>query len=328
MFRLSSVLGAVLSITLALASGCTSDPASTTGVAPTLPRDGDAGDPDQGRSPQGTSDAGDAGESVASPLTARPYRATVPSKYDAAVATPLVVLLHGYSATSKVQDDYFKLSALAETKTFLVALPDGLKDPKGNQFWNATDACCGFLGSPTDDVAYLRAVIADMKAKYNVDPKRVYIIGHSNGGFMAHRLACELSGEIAAIVSLAGASFADPAKCLATEPVAVLQVHGDADDTIRYSGGSIGSGVPAYPGAKETVAMWAAKNGCSPDRVETSTRLDLDTKLAGDETKVARHACTRGAAELWTIEGGSHIPSFQPTWAPLIYGFLEAHPKP
>lgn len=326
LYRLSHILGVVFLTSLALASGCDSKNDSTTGNAPAS-SPSDAGQVEDGSIQPGTNDGGE-GDGGASLLSARPYAVTVPSKYDPTVATPLVVLLHGYGATSKIQDNYFKISALAETKTFLVALPDGLKDAQDKQFWNATDACCNFLGVPTDDVAYLGAVIADMKAKYNVDPKRVYVIGHSNGGFMAHRLACELSKEIAGIVSLAGATYADAAKCKAADPVAVLQVHGDADETIAYPGGRISQSLPTYPAAKATVATWAAKNGCAGDLVETSTKLDLDTKLAGDETTVARHACNSGAAELWTIAGGAHIPSLQPTWASLIYGFLEAHPKP
>jgi polyhydroxybutyrate depolymerase len=44
-------------------------------------------------------------------------------------------------------------------------------------------------------VAYLGAVIDDVAAHYTVDPKRFFVIGHSNGGFMAHRLACEIGGR-------------------------------------------------------------------------------------------------------------------------------------
>ena len=51
------------------------------------------------------------------------------------------------------------------------------------------------------------AILADVKAKYNVDPKRVFVIGHSNGGFMSHRLACDRASDVAAIVSLAGATW-------------------------------------------------------------------------------------------------------------------------
>lgn len=259
-------------------------------------------------------------------MKARPYATTVPDGYDAAKPTPLVVLLHGYTSSAKEQDTYFGISALARKKGFLVALPDGTKDPTGNPFWAATDACCNFAASSVDDVAYLTAVLGDMKRRYNVDPKRVYFIGHSNGGFMSHRMACERSGDIAAIVSLAGAQFLDPARCKANEPVAVLQVHGDEDETVAYAGGNFfGSG---FPSAEATVKTWATKNGCDAALGATTEKLDIESGIAGEETTVARHACTKGAAELWTIVTGKHVPSFQAVWAEKIYAFLEAHPKP
>lgn len=153
---------------------------------------------------------------------------------------------------------------------------------------------------------------------------------------MAHRLACDRSTEIAGIVSLAGAVWKDPSKCNPTSPVAVLQVHGTDDTTISYDGGEAspldeipGLNLPDAPSAPETVAIWAEKNGCDPalEPVTPNGRLDLVVTLPGEETRIERHACAEGVAELWTIEGGSHIPSFQPTWAERIYEFLQAHPK-
>ena len=284
-----------------------------------------------GMDEQTTDDASttDASSTTSQLVVDRPYDVTTPSKYDPNVPTPLVVLLHGYTATAKIQDGYFLMSALAERKNFLLALPNGTVDPLGENFWNASDACCDGYQSGVDDVAYLKAVIGDMKARFNVDPKRVYAVGHSNGGFMAHRLACDLSTEIAGIVSLAGGAYADASKCSPAEPVAVLQVHGDEDETVTYEGGtSLYPGGAPYPSAKDTVATWAKKNGCADDLTETGTRLDLETQLAGAETTVARHACTKGAAELWTIVGGRHIPSFDETWGDSHHEFLQAHPKP
>ncbi|MBX3196851.1 MAG: alpha/beta hydrolase fold domain-containing protein [Labilithrix sp.] len=310
---------AALGLAAPLACGGDDDDAQ---AAPPGPGEDASTPPDDGAPSETTTDA------PATIFTERPYAVTTPSKYDAKVATPLVVLLHGYSGNASFQDSYFRLSALAQTKTFLVALPEGTKDALKNQFWNASDACCDFAQTGVDDVAYLKALIADMKSRFNVDAKRVYVVGHSNGGFMAHRMACELSAEIAGIVSLAGAAYADPAKCAASQPVAVLQVHGDADETVSYAGGTLVAGAGAYPSAKATVATWAEKNGCDAALTATGDTLDLDTGLAGAETTIERHACTAGAAELWTIAGGAHIPSFGAAWAERLYGFLEAHPKP
>jgi polyhydroxybutyrate depolymerase len=285
--------------------------------------------PDAGTNEETDASTVDAPAERSSLVVDRPYDVRTPSTYDANVPTPLVVLLHGYTATAKIQDGYFLMSALAERKNFLLALPDGTVNPLGENFWNATDACCDGYTSGVDDVAYLKAVIEDMKSRFNVDPKRIYAVGHSNGGFMAHRLACDLSADIAGIVSLAGGVYADASKCSPVEPVAVLQVHGDQDETVIYEGGAaLYPTGAAYPSAKNTAATWAKKNGCSADLTDTGTKLDLDTQLAGAETTVARHACTKGAAELWTIVGGPHIPSFDETWGDSLYEFLAAHPKP
>lgn len=273
----------------------------------------------------------DAGPYVTDPLVvARPYGEVVPVGYAPGTPTPLVVLLHGYTATAATQDAYFKLSQLAQTRTFLLALPNGTKDQFNQQFWNATDACCGF-GQTVDDVAYLTAVIRDMQARFTVDPKRIFLVGHSNGGFMSHRLACDRSELIAGIVSLAGAVWADTAKCNPTAKVNMLQVHGTNDAVIAYGGGAAKSGEPPHPGAETTVATWAAKNGCTGNALTSiGGNLDLVPALIGSETqRESFTGCPSGAAaELWRIQGGSHLPGFNDEWAPSIYNWLMAHPKP
>ena len=273
-----------------------------------------------------TSEAGPDGATL---VTDRPYGFKVPRDYDATKPTPLVILLHAYGATGATQDNYFKLGNLADAKTFLFAYPDGTLDSQRKRFWNADDACCDFYKTGIDDVAYARAIIDDISSRYNVDPKRIFIVGHSSGGFMAHRLACELSSRVAGIVSLAGAVWSEAAKCQPSAPVAVLEVHGDADQTVLYVGGQLATTMQPYPGARKTVATWAQNNGCSGALIPTGRTLDLDTTLLGAETKVeAASGCTGGAVELWTIQGGEHIPTLQTSWAETIYGFLAAHPKP
>ena len=278
-------------------------------------------------------DAGvpDAGPYVPDPLVvARPFAEVVPVGYSRGTPTPLVVLLHGYTATAATQDAYFHLSALAQQRSFLLALPDGTIDGSGQHFWNATDACCAF-GATVDDVAYLTAVIHDMQARFSVDPKRIFLVGHSNGAFMSHRMACDRSELIAGIVSLAGAVWADTARCNPVGPVNVLQVHGTLDAVIAYNGGVALAGQPPFPGAETTVATWAAKHRCTGAmRQSIGGDLDLVTDLPFSETqREAFNGCPAGAAaELWRIRGGSHIPVFNSDWASTIYNWLSAHPKP
>ena len=270
----------------------------------------------------------DGKEYTPSPLvTARPFSEMVGVGYDPGTPTPLVVLLHGYGANGFMQNIYFGLGVLTETRTFLYAYPDGTPDVDGQLFWNATDACCGDDSLRVDDVAYIAAVIDDMSARYNVDPKRIYVVGHSNGGFMSYRMACDRADQVAAIMSLAGMTWGDPARCAPSEPVSILHVHGDADEVVLYDGGALTG--ETYPSAVASVGMWAGYDGCSPDLTPTGQTLDLDSKLAGAETDVAEHAgCPRGAVELWTIHGAGHLPNFQSEWAATILDWLLAHPKP
>jgi len=264
-----------------------------------------------------------------SPLVdARPYDLYVPPGYHPGTPTPLVVMLHGYSADADLQEAYFRLRPVAEAKGFLYARPNGTVSNVGLRFWNATDACCNLGHADVDDVAYLRAVIDDVAARYTVDPRRVYLIGHSNGGFMSHRLACELADRIAAIVSFAGDTWSDPARCTPSRPVSILQVHGTLDAVIAYNGGRVVGADAPYPAAETTVAIWRTKNGCTGHAA--AGRLDVLPDLLGDETEIDRATgCpAEGAVELWTMRGAGHIPVIaQPRFPEALWSFLAAHPR-
>lgn len=263
-------------------------------------------------------------------VEARPYDSKVPSNYDDKKNWPLVVLLHGYGANGIGQDVYFGLSLEMDRLGFLEAYPDGTYDSKNKRFWNATDVCCDFDKKNIDDVGYVDAIIDDMASRYRVDRKRVYVVGHSNGGFMSYRYACERSERIAAIVSLAGANFADAVnRCKPKSPVAVLQVHGDKDDAVPYDGGTnMGWTIPS---ALLSVQFWAGIGGCSSTPDQSAPNMDLEVNLGGSETTVTRFPSCKpgGAAELWTIRGGSHIPVFpRSVWANAVWGWFASHPKP
>ncbi len=160
-------------------------------------------------------------------------------------------------------------------------------------------------------------------------------MGHSNGGFMSYRMACDVADRVAAIASVAGATWADASRCTPSEPVSVLQVHGTADEGIRYDGGQMTEGTAPYPGAPATIAMWATYDGCSGVLRQSGDPFDLDGNVPGEESTAARvDGCSDGiGVELWTIKGGSHIPRVQgddgsrPMPARIV-DWLLAHPKP
>jgi polyhydroxybutyrate depolymerase len=268
----------------------------------------------------------------------RPVQLYVPSHYSPATPTPLVIMLHGYSASGAAEELYLDLHAAAEADTVLYMHPDGTVDTAGNRFWNATDACCDFYGSPVDDVAYLSSLITEVEARYNVDRKRVYFFGHSNGAFMSYRMACDRADAVAAIVSLAGATWLDTTKCNPSQPVSVLEVHGDADTVILYDGGTTNTdsifdggsitGGGQYPGATTSIADWAKYDGCSATANTSSPAPQVAVGMTTTLTRYASGCRSSCEVDLWTLKGAGHIPGFTTAFGPDAFKFLLAHPKP
>ncbi len=259
---------------------------------------------------------------------ARTFTVVVPKSYNPTTPAPLIVALHGYTSSGQQAQEFFGLQAQAEKRGFITAYPDGTKDANGQPFWNATDSCCNFALLPIDDSAYLISVINDVSKAYAIDPKRVFFIGHSNGGFMSYRMACEHADRIAAIVSVAGETFADPSACTPSKPVSVLQVQGSTDEAIAYAGGKIFRN--PYPGAETTVKTWAKYNRCdATSRPGAEGNLDLVASLPGRETGTQAFAgcLAKVGVGLWTIKNGKHSPTFTPTFAKAVVDFFLAHPK-
>jgi polyhydroxybutyrate depolymerase len=232
----------------------------------------------------------------------RPTTLRTPATLEDGKLYPLVVVLHAYGGSGDVQTRYFGLQSLPTDGEALVLAPDGTRDLSGQRFWDADPACCDFGNLNPDDVGYIGSLIDDVIATWPVDPQAVRIVGHSNGAFMAYRMACERADVVRAIASLAGGASSVAALCQPSEPVAVLHVHGTLDTVIPYNGG-------VGPGALRSVSQWAAHNGCGMTRGAGPT-LDLETSIAGSETTTAAHVgCpSGGAVELWTMWGNGHFP--------------------
>jgi polyhydroxybutyrate depolymerase len=258
----------------------------------------------------------------------RPFTLHVPMSYDPSKPVPLVILLHGYTATGAAQESYFKITPESDKHGFLYAYPDGLVDPMHNHYWNATDACCDLYGSKVDDSTYLSNLIKLIEKSYNVDTKRVYLIGHSNGAFMEFRMACDHADQITAIAALNGAMWQDVSKCQPSTAVSILDVRSTADQLIFYAGGKIANN--AYPSAATTNQDWLTFDKCA-NKPTTQPSLDLVQDLPGAETSVAQYTsgCAGGSTmETWTINGGMHIPNFNANWAPDVVNWLLTQTKP
>lgn len=167
---------------------------------------------------------------------------------------PLLFVLHGFggnaqamSGSTNIEDslDEYDLDAV-------VVYPSGTGAEQGlPQSWNA-GTCCPFATfNLVDDVAFFDELIASLIAQYDIDTTRVWVVGHSNGGMMAYRLACELSTRVTAIGVAAGALVIDT--CAPSRPVSALHVHGELDTVVPLAGGnSLGLVFPSTQLSVET----------------------------------------------------------------------------
>jgi polyhydroxybutyrate depolymerase len=263
-------------------------------------------------------------------LASRPYATHEPLGWDRKTPAPLVVFLHGYGSSGAAHARALGLEAFADAHGFVLATPDGTIDSRGKRFWNATDACCDFDRTGVDDVRYIASILDELGRRLPIDPKRVYVAGHSNGGFLAHRLACDLAPRVAAAVSLAGAGWKDASRCAPSEPVSVLEIHGDADDVVRIDGGRVfDQPVAEYPSALDTIAGWARRDACSGALATDGKRIDFDaTRPGADTLETPYSGCPAGVGvELWTIKGGSHHLAPSPGALDAVWAWLEAHRK-
>jgi polyhydroxybutyrate depolymerase len=252
----------------------------------------------------------------------RSYVLHVPGAYDTTRPAPLVLVFHGYTRDPADAAEISHLDRIAEQRGFLVAFPAGI----GGSF-NA-GACCGaarFTG--IDDAGFAADLVDALAAERCVDPKRVYAAGFSNGGFLAHRLACEASGRFAAIASVSG--VLGVGTCSPVRPVPVLQIHGTADPVVPYGGNP----VLGYPSVAATMTGWAARDGCATTAVERSRQ--------GAARCERWPGCSAGAdVDLCTIDGGGHDwPGGGSAWGDggppagfvattEIVDFFEKHPMP
>jgi polyhydroxybutyrate depolymerase len=204
----------------------------------------------------------------------------VPSGYTPGQQLPLVIVMHGFTQTAAGIMGYSNFNTLAETDNFIVIYPNGV-----NNAWNIFSTFPG--ASTADDVGFIHALIDLTIQDYGVNPARVYACGLSAGGFMSHRLACELSHKITAIASVAGTMTTGAFNaCAPNRPVPVFQIHGTADAIVSYNGGLGNKSVT------EILNYWTATDTCAvppaftalPDLINEGSTVEkyLWTPCAGN----------------------------------------------
>jgi len=236
----------------------------------------------------------------------RTYRLHVPQGYDPTRQRPLVVVIHGAYSNSRQMVERTGFDELADHEGFIVAYPDGIGVLGLLQHWNAGFCCGKALADGIDDVGFVAAVIDEVSRALAVDQGRVFLVGYSNGGMLAYRMAAEMPERLAGVAVFAatvGVRSSTGVEHLLPKPAGplpVLHLHGRADENVPYEGGRPARGSFALASARESASFWAISNGCEgePARLEERDR------------HVVRETWSAGCAEtpvvLLSLEGWDH----------------------
>ena len=237
----------------------------------------------------------------------RPATLVLP-KHHVGGPLPLVIGLHGYGGHAWEFETTHQLTERVKHDEIALLLPQGSQEESGDQFWNATDWCCDLENSEVDDVAYFHDLMEEVEG--HIPVSGVYIYGHSNGGFMSYRLACESFPNLVAIASMSGTSFEDETECHGANPVSILHIHGTEDDIVLYHGSESGDDESGYAAAHDVVRQWARRANCHHEPDLSAPPLDLDTEVEGAETTVTKYTNCEGDRniELWSVNGAGHSP--------------------
>ena len=259
---------------------------------------------------------GDYLDEIESGGQARQFLLHVPATDRPEEPAALVLAFHGAGITSERFEDYTRFSTVADREDFLNVYLQALGQ---HPTWNTTPG----LNNP--DIQFVSDLIDALERRCNIDPKRIYASGHSNGGGMANRLACDLADRIAAIGTVSGA-YRWSEECYPSRPVAVFAIHGAKDTIIPYNG---------YPEAKQPPAAyyaisvpipqwasaWAKRNVCDPEPAEIVHNVLISEKKWSN--------CRAGAdVVLYTIEDQGHEwPADLIDVGQTIWGFFVQHPR-
>jgi len=240
----------------------------------------------------GTLKAGDSTRQLQSNDRMRRYLLHIPAKYDGKSPVPLVFDFHGYSSSPQGQMGASGFRELGDQEGFIVLYPEGV-----GASWHVNGCCGQAMELKLDEIAFVRAIMDDVGKQACIDLKRVYASGISQGGGMAHHVAC-LAADIFAGVAPVSSDLRTEA-CTPARPITEISFRGLADRLDAYEGGHVGPpGMDGYTaiGAKPTLERWKTINMCTGTPEKMGELCETYSTCAGGS-----------AVSLCSLPGGDHV---------------------
>jgi len=220
---------------------------------------------------------------------------------------PLVIALHGFTATGEWLRAHLQLDSIADRERFVAVYPDAI-DGAWSFGQPVTLPMPMIAGETVDDVGFMRILIDDLVTRKIADPKRIYVTGSSRGGFMTYTLACVLADRIAAAAPLI-ASMTEHQRdsCQPVRPLPIMVIAATTDPAMAFNGaqGKMGR----LLSVKDTMEFWRSLHGCA--RVESKALPHRDPADATHVTLSEWSGCrTNVKLRLYQVDRGGHqLPS-------------------
>ena len=229
----------------------------------------------------------------------RTYQMFVPARNG---RLPLVIALHGGGGNGAQLAKSAGLIDEAAKEGFVLALPEGSSRFGKLETWNAGGCCAYAMREKIDDIGFIRALIDELERTQPVDPKRIYVVGMSNGGMMAERVAIELGDRIAGAAVFVGALFGNEPRPVAAVPM--LIVNAEKDEQVPIAGGTSTTGIVRrsqgmpYKPSRYAATFWATANRCTTNPTKAETADYVRERWTG---------CASGAdVDFYIVKGAEH----------------------
>jgi len=226
----------------------------------------------------------------------------------------IVFLLHGNRSSSSQlmgfdfpgQKSPYKIwETIAAQENLILAVPNGSEGPTEHRGWN--DCRNDAMGNPdSDDVLFISSLIDSLLTDYQANASKVFVVGTSNGGHMAMRLAEEMPTKLAAFAAIVASRPVNSNCTDSTVPISALIMNGSEDLINPFDGGPMTEGRGQVFSAQETIDYWVTKNQTDTTPVVTNFE-DTDTSDNCTATKrLYQNGVNNTEVAFYEITGGGH----------------------
>lgn len=223
------------------------------------------------------------------------------TRTDSTKKYPLVFAFHGRGGMNKQWQN--TLRRFTDNGDFIGVYPQGYLNS-----WNL-----GAEPSTADDIAFVNAIVSALSSYTNIDSRKIYAIGTSNGSGMVNKLAANTT-HFKAVAAVASQLITSIDITNQTSPVSIFQINGAQDDVIPIGGGDrLGhTFYDAYASAKK----WAIQFGCNTQPEQTSSNGNTAYTFSGCSNDVL-------VKYLRVENAGHNIPQSYPQLWDTIWDFFS-----